>query len=169
MGKYSSLAADIIKNVGGKEIVESLRHCVTRLRFRLIDESIANDEVIKNMDGVVTVMKAMGEYMVVIGEHVADVYDEVCSQLGLDAMQAENKEQRIARRKFYLKNGFTSSDIFITGASGEMEIMNFGEKVSEEAYIDLQKYALGTVMFRLSKIKVAEKTPHKKREEADQG
>lgn len=70
---------------------------------------------------------------------------------------------------FYLKNGFTSSDIFITGASGEMEIMNFGEKVSEEAYIDLQKYALGTVMFRLSKIKVAEKTPHKKREEADQG
>lgn len=83
--------------------------------------------------------------------------------------KAENKEQRIARRKFYLKNGFTSSDIFITGASGEMEIMNFGEKVSEEAYIDLQKYALGTVMFRLSKIKVAEKTPHKKREEADQG
>lgn len=47
MGKYSSLAADIIKNVGGKENVESLRHCVTRLRFRLIDESIANDEVIK--------------------------------------------------------------------------------------------------------------------------
>ena len=83
--------------------------------------------------------------------------------------KAENKEQRIARRKFYLKNGFTSSDIFITGASGGMEIMNFGEKVSEEAYIDLQKYALGTVMFRLSKIKVAEKTPHKKREEADQG
>ena len=83
--------------------------------------------------------------------------------------KAENKEQRIARRKFYLKNGFTSSDIFITGASGEMEIMNFGEKVSEEAYIDLQKYALGTVMFRLSKIKVAEKTPHKKREGADQG
>ena len=40
MGKYSSLAADIIKNVGGKENVESLRHCVTRLRFRLIDESI---------------------------------------------------------------------------------------------------------------------------------
>lgn len=99
MGKYSSLAADIIKNVGGKENVESLRHCVTRLRFRLIDESIANDEVIKNMDGVVTVMKAMGEYMVVIGEHVADVYDEVCSQLGLDAMQAENKEQKMRKEE----------------------------------------------------------------------
>lgn len=51
------------------------------------------------MDGVVTVMKAMGEYMVVIGEHVADVYDEVCSQLGLDAMQAENKEQKMRKRR----------------------------------------------------------------------
>ena len=78
-------------------------------------------------------------------------------------IRQRTKNRGIARRKFYLKNGFTSSDIFITGASGEMEIMNFGEKVSEEAYIDLQKYALGTVMFRLSKIKVAEKTPHKKK------
>lgn len=38
-----------------------------------------------------------------------------------------------------------------------MEIMNYGEKVSEEDYIDLQKYALGTLMFKLSKIKVTEK------------
>lgn len=37
--------------------------------------------------------------MVVIGEHVADVYDEVCSQLGLDAMQAENKEQKMRKRR----------------------------------------------------------------------
>lgn len=82
MGKYTELAAAIIKNVGGKENVNDLRHCVTRLRFRLADESKANDDVLKNMDGVMTVVKAMGEYMVVIGEHVADVYDEVCLQLG---------------------------------------------------------------------------------------
>jgi len=39
---------------------------------------------------------------------------------------ADNRDQRIARRKFYLKNGFSSSGIFITGASGNMEIMNYG-------------------------------------------
>ncbi len=82
MGKYTDLAAAIIKNVGGKENVNDLRHCVTRLRFYLADESKANDDVLKNMDGVISVVKAMGEYMVVIGEHVADVYDEVCLQLG---------------------------------------------------------------------------------------
>ena len=118
MGKYSSLAADIIKSVGGKENVESLRHCVTRLRFRLIDESIANDEVIKIWTVMVTVMKAMGEYMVVIGEHVADVYDEVCSQLGLDAMQAENKEQKMRKtkspsRKFWEQSWVVWDRLFI--------------------------------------------------------
>ena len=55
--KYEKLAKDIIKNVGGKENVNSLTHCVTRLRFKLKDESKANTEVLKNMDGVVTVSK----------------------------------------------------------------------------------------------------------------
>lgn len=83
MKKYSELAATIIENVGGKENVESLRHCITRLRFKLKDESKANDEVIKKTKGVISLVKAAGEYMVVIGEHVTDVYDEVCEQLGI--------------------------------------------------------------------------------------
>lgn len=67
---------------------------------------------------------------------------------------AENQEQRIARRKFYVKNGFTSSDIFITGASGEMEVLNYGKKISKEEYLRMQEYALGKLFFKLSKIKV---------------
>ena len=82
MGKYTQLAKDIIKNVGGKENVNDLKHCVTRLRFNLDDESKANDDVLKKMEGVITIVKAAGQYMVVIGEHVPDVYDEVMSQLG---------------------------------------------------------------------------------------
>ena len=68
--------------------------------------------------------------------------------------QADNKEQRIARRKFYLKNAFNSSCIFIKGTSGDMEILNFGEKVSPEEYLILQRYALGKLFFQLSKIEV---------------
>ncbi|MPM60932.1 PTS system beta-glucoside-specific EIIBCA component [bioreactor metagenome] len=49
MGKYSQLAKDIVKNVGGKENINSLTHCITRLRFKLKDESKANDEVLKKM------------------------------------------------------------------------------------------------------------------------
>lgn len=75
--KYEKLATDIIENVGGKENVSSVVHCVTRLRFKLKDESRANTEVLKNMDGVVTVMKSGGQYQVIIGNHVSDVYKDV--------------------------------------------------------------------------------------------
>ena len=98
MGKYSKLADDIIKNVGGKANIIDLKHCITRLRFNLKDESIANDDVLKNMDGVITVMKAMGQYMVVIGEHVPHVYAEVCEKIGMQAM-AEKKEQGLKKKK----------------------------------------------------------------------
>ena len=76
MGKYHELAEKIVKNVGGQENINSLTHCITRLRFKLKDESQANDDVLKNMDGVVTVMKSGGQYQVVIGNHVPAVYEE---------------------------------------------------------------------------------------------
>lgn len=83
MGKYEELAKNIVKEVGGKENVNSLTNCITRLRFKLKDESKANTEVLKNMDGVVTVMQAGGQYQVVIGNHVPDVRKDVDAVLGV--------------------------------------------------------------------------------------
>lgn len=83
MGKYENLAKSIVANVGGKENIISIAHCVTRLRFVLKDETKANDDVLKNMDGVVTVMKAGGQYQVVIGNHVPEVYKDVCAVAGV--------------------------------------------------------------------------------------
>ena len=77
--KYDGLARIIIQNVGGKENINSLTHCVTRLRFKLKDESKANKEVLESTDGVIKVMQAGGQYMVVIGNQVSDVYDAVCT------------------------------------------------------------------------------------------
>ena len=85
MAKYTELAEDILKYVGGKENVNSLKHCVTRLRFDLKDESKADDDYLKNRDGVVTVVKVGGQYQVVIGNHVPDVYAEVLQVGGLPA------------------------------------------------------------------------------------
>ncbi|MGO3728585.1 MAG: PTS transporter subunit EIIB, partial [Enterococcus viikkiensis] len=83
MGKYYELAEKIVANVGGKENINSLTHCITRLRFKLKDESKANDDVLKNMDGVVTVMHSAGQYQVVIGNHVGQVYDDVVDIAGI--------------------------------------------------------------------------------------
>ncbi|HBA2692016.1 TPA: PTS transporter subunit EIIB, partial [Enterococcus faecium] len=65
MGKYQELASKIVENVGGKENINGLTHCITRLRFKLKNEEKANDEILKNMDGIVTVMRAGGQYQVV--------------------------------------------------------------------------------------------------------
>ena len=68
--KYDGLARIIIQNVGGKANIISLTHCVTRLRFKLKDESKANTDILKSTDGIVTVMQTGGQYQIVIGNHV---------------------------------------------------------------------------------------------------
>ena len=74
---YDELAKDILAHVGGEENVSSLKHCVTRLRLVLKDESKADTDYLKKRDGVITVAKAGGQYQVVIGNEVTDVYDAV--------------------------------------------------------------------------------------------
>lgn len=88
--KYEDLAKSIISNVGGKENVNSLTHCVTRLRFKLKDEGKANTDFLKNMDGVVTVIQSGGQYQVVIGNHVSEVYSAVTSIAGISDGSVEN-------------------------------------------------------------------------------
>lgn len=79
---YDALAKTIIEDVGGKDNVISVVHCTTRLRFKLKDEKKANDDALKDTDGVVTVVKAGGQYQVVIGNEVADVYEAVLKEGG---------------------------------------------------------------------------------------
>ncbi|KAF1299321.1 hypothetical protein BAU15_01355 [Enterococcus sp. JM4C] len=75
--EYKNLADNIVKNVGGPENVVSLMHCATRLRFVLKDEEKANkEELLKNSE-VISVLRATGQYQVVIGNHVADVYKTI--------------------------------------------------------------------------------------------
>lgn len=83
--KNKKLAEQIVKLVGGKDNVISLVHCVTRLRFKLKDEKKANDDAIKQLKGVMGVAHAGGQYQVIIGNNVADVYDQVMPLLGLSS------------------------------------------------------------------------------------
>lgn len=79
---YDAIARVMVDNVGGPDNIESYRHCITRVRFRLKDESVAHDDVIKATPGIVDVIKSGGEYMVVIGTDVEDAYDAVVKLLG---------------------------------------------------------------------------------------
>lgn len=126
MGKYESLAKDIIQNVGGQDNIVSLTHCVTRLRFQLKDESLAHDDILKNMDGVVTVMKTAGQYQVVIGNHVPDVYADVCKVAGISGEQSSqvNKKMPLKDRVLDLISGIMMPSIGLLCACGMIKGLN---------------------------------------------
>lgn len=105
------MAKEIVEKVGGKTNIVNLTHCVTRLRFELVDESVVNDEEIKKIDKVIGVMRAGGQYQVIVGNIVKSAYEEVEKVLNhstteskedindikekLDNIKAKNKEKLI--------------------------------------------------------------------------
>ncbi|MGN0154519.1 MAG: beta-glucoside-specific PTS transporter subunit IIABC [Lachnospiraceae bacterium] len=108
--KYDGLARIIIQNVGGKGNIASITHCITRLRFKLKDESKANTEVLKSTDGVVTVMQSGGQYQVVIGNHVPDVFAAVVSVGHLESVSVKDGggEEDGPKEKQGIFNAFVS-------------------------------------------------------------
>lgn len=83
--KYEEFANQIIEAIGGKENIDSINHCATRLRFVLKDESKADDEVVKKTKGVLSLVKKGGQYQIVVGNHVADVYEDVIAVAGISS------------------------------------------------------------------------------------
>lgn len=90
--KELSQVEGIIEAVGGKENIQSVTHCVTRLRFVLKDESIANKEKLEQILLVKGVVKANGQYQIVIGPEVEKVYKETIELLGFSGKDEETDE-----------------------------------------------------------------------------
>ncbi|MCO6557357.1 MAG: PTS glucose transporter subunit IIA [Gilliamella sp.] len=82
--KNKQFAESIIQHVGGKDNVISLVHCATRLRFVLKDDNKADAETLKKLAGVITVVQSGGQFQVVIGNNVADVYSDIMQLTNLN-------------------------------------------------------------------------------------
>src|SRR6187397_2888913 len=74
---YSKTAAAVLKGVGGEENVSSLVHCATRLRFVIKDDAKVDKAAVKSTPGVIATAEAGGQYQVVIGNEVPEVFDEI--------------------------------------------------------------------------------------------
>lgn len=114
--KYDSLAEAIIEKVGGAGNIKGLTHCVTRLRFKLNDESRADTQGLKLMPDVVTVTKSGGQYMVVIGNHVPLVYEAVLERLGNRLSDNSNNNSNNDSHKIEKNNLLNSFISIVTGA-----------------------------------------------------
>ena len=93
------VATDILRLIGGKENINSVVHCATRLRFKLKDESLAQTEEIKAHTGVIQVVQNGGQYQIVIGSHVNDVYNELIAISGLVNAPKDESETDAPKEK----------------------------------------------------------------------
>lgn len=75
--KNQEIAKDVLKLVGGQKNIKTVVHCATRLRFQLKNENKADTEGLKQHEGVIQVVQSGGQYQVVIGSNVSDVYEEL--------------------------------------------------------------------------------------------
>lgn len=97
---YTQMAIAIVAGVGGKDNISTVKHCVTRVRFVLKDESKVNLSELEAITGVMKVIKASGQYQVVVGnDRVEDVFKAVTEVTGLVGEQVKDKEAEAADRK----------------------------------------------------------------------
>ncbi|EPY4568838.1 PTS system beta-glucoside-specific transporter subunit IIABC [Klebsiella variicola] len=106
---YEALAKDILSHVGGKENIASLIHCATRLRFKLKDNALANAEGLKTNPGIIMVVESGGQFQVVVGNHVSDVWQAVCAEAGIGDNTPVSSETKA-------KSSFLSTAIDIISA-----------------------------------------------------
>ncbi len=123
----TELARKIVAGVGGADNIVSLMHCATRLRFKLKDESKAQAEVLKNTPGIIMVVESGGQFQVVIGNHVADVFLAVNSVAGLGekAQQAPENDEKgnLLNRFVYVISGIFTPLIGLMAATGILKGM----------------------------------------------
>lgn len=93
--KYQALADTILENMGGKANVSALTHCVTRLRFNFKDQSIIQQDTIKNLPGVMGAQFSNGQYQIIIGPDVKHVYQLIQENLGEKATQAVETTEKM--------------------------------------------------------------------------
>lgn len=112
--KHEELSEKIVQYIGGEENVQKVTHCYTRLRFTLKDESKVKTDRMKQTEGVISVLKAGGQYQVVIGNSVGEVYKEVCKKLNITE-ETEKQEGKEAGGKQSIMNGLISvvTNVFI--------------------------------------------------------
>lgn len=117
---YPKLASTILENVGGKENVEFVMNCATRLRFTLKNMDLAKTEEIKNTKGVIDVIIQNGQYQVCIGPDVIDVFKEL-NKIGDFSQKKEEEpknDQKLIDKFFGVVSGIFTPIVPVLMAAG---------------------------------------------------
>lgn len=92
MGKYQADAKQLLADIGGKENVAAVTHCATRMRFVLNDQSKANEKAIEEIPSVKGMFTNAGQFQVIIGNDVADFYNDFSAISGIEGVSKEQSK-----------------------------------------------------------------------------
>ncbi|MEI8634816.1 PTS transporter subunit EIIB [Vibrio sp. PP-XX7] len=118
---YEKLATDIIEGIGGRDNVVSIVHCATRLRFKLHTHRKAKVDELKNHPDIIMVVESGGQFQVVIGNHVHDVFNAVQEKLGglnAEPVESTEKSRNILNNFIDIVSGVFTPIIGVMAASG---------------------------------------------------
>ncbi|AQS43178.1 PTS system trehalose-specific EIIBC component [Bacillus velezensis] len=115
MGEFNRAARQIAEAVGGIENIEAATHCVTRLRFALIDETKVNQKMLDAIDIVKGSFAVNGQFQVVIGQGTVNkVYAELVKETGIGEASKDDVKKAAAQNMNPLQRAVkTLADIFI--------------------------------------------------------
>ena len=119
---YPKLAKDILEAVGGESNISGATRCATRLRLVLKQSSPQAKEAVASMPGVITVVENAGQFQVVIGQHVGEVYDEFAKLVNLDTADEQTEHKgTILNRIIATMSAVFAPFVYILAAAGIMQ------------------------------------------------
>ncbi|MBR9786835.1 MAG: PTS sucrose transporter subunit IIBC [Vibrionaceae bacterium] len=112
---YPVIAKQLLEHLGGKDNLQALAHCATRLRLALKDENKVNEEAIGDLDGVKGQFKVAGQYQIIFGSGIVNqVYAEMAKQTGLAEMSTNDVASAGAQKQNIVQRAVKGlSDIFV--------------------------------------------------------
>ena len=93
MAKYTDDVKALLELIGGKENIAAVSHCMTRMRFVLVDEKKANAKEIEKLKSVKGTFTQAGQYQVIIGNDVSTFYNEFTAYAGIEGVSKEAAKQ----------------------------------------------------------------------------
>ncbi|HIW51196.1 MAG TPA: PTS system trehalose-specific EIIBC component [Candidatus Blautia intestinavium] len=113
MGKYAEDAKELLRLVGGKENIAAVSHCMTRMRFALVDPGKADIKAIEAMKVVKGSFTQSGQFQVIIGNTVSDFYNDFVKEAGIEGVSKDAVKQAAKKNQNPLQRIVTAlAEIF---------------------------------------------------------
>lgn len=113
MANYTDDVKKLLELIGGRDNIQAVSHCITRMRFVLIDQTKADEKQIENIPSVKGTFTQAGQYQVIIGNDVSSFYNEFTKYAGIEGVSKDQVKQEAKKKQNLLQKAVSNlAEIF---------------------------------------------------------